>query len=39
MALGAVIIKEKLGRLSGRNSITNPGKPLSAILYRSINLQ
>jgi hypothetical protein len=39
MALGALIIKGKLGMLSARNSITNPGKLLSAILYLSINLQ
>ena len=39
MAWGALIIKEKLGMISARNSRTNPGKPLSAILYRSINLQ
>jgi hypothetical protein len=39
MALGALIIKEKLGIISARNSRTNPGKPPSAILYRSINLQ
>jgi len=37
--LGALIIKEKLGMLSARNSKTNPGKPLYAILYRSLNLQ
>jgi hypothetical protein len=37
--LGELIIKEKLGMISARNSRTNPGKPLSAILYRSINLQ
>jgi hypothetical protein len=39
MALGALIIKEKLGMISARNSRTNSGKPLSAILYRSINLE
>jgi len=37
MALGSLIIKEKLGTISARNSRTNPRKPLSAILYRSIN--
>jgi hypothetical protein len=39
MALGALIIKEKLRMISARNSRKNPGKPLSVILYRSINLQ
>jgi hypothetical protein len=39
MPLGALIIKEKLGIISAINSRTNPGKPLSAILYPSINLQ
>ena len=39
MALGALIIKEKLGISDPWNRRTDPGKPLSAILYRSIKLQ
>jgi transposase, IS5 family len=38
MALGALIIKEKLGISARARGRTDPGKPLSAILYRSIKL-
>jgi hypothetical protein len=38
MALGALIIKEKLGISDRARGRTDPGKPLSAILYRSIKL-
>ena len=38
MALGALIIKEKLG-ISDREVVEQIGKPLSTILHRSIELQ
>jgi transposase, IS5 family len=34
MALGALIIKERLGTSSSRNSRTNKRKPIPTILYR-----
>jgi hypothetical protein len=39
MALGALIIKEKLGISDRPSSRTDPRKPLSTILHRSIKLQ
>jgi hypothetical protein len=38
MALGALIIKEKLG-ISDRETVEQIRETLSAILYRSISLQ
>ncbi len=38
MALGALIIKEKLGIREARNGRANKGKPLSTILYRDVIL-
>jgi transposase, IS5 family len=39
MALGALIIKEKLGTSARARGRTNTGKPIPAILYRFLILQ
>ncbi len=38
MALGALIIKERLGTLRSRDNRTNQRKPIPTILYRNENL-
>ena len=39
MALGALIIKEKLGSARSPHGRTDPPQPISTILHRSIKLQ